>query len=187
MQVEIPLRAPRGSVVRIANDAEPVPAVSMITSTTVEELRRDQGENPLPAQPTGKPTVLVVEDHPEMRRFIAETLSTDYRVIAASDGVEGLAGFIAEKPDLVVTDLMMPKLGGDEFVKHLRAHHTLPQPPVLVLSAKADDTLRLRLLADSVQDYLVKPFSATELQARVRTWRNQANERSAPARTRQSE
>ena len=62
----------------------------------------------------------------------------------------------------------MPKLGGDEFVKRLRAHHSLPQPPVLVLSAKADDMLRVRLLAESVQDYLVKPFSAAELQARVR-------------------
>jgi PAS domain S-box-containing protein len=112
--------------------------------------------------------VLVVEDHPEMRRFIAETLSSDYRVITARDGVEGLARAIAEMPDLVVTDLMMPKLGGDEFVKHLRAHHRLPQPPVLVLSAKADDTLRLRLLAESVQDYLVKPFSAAELRVRVR-------------------
>ena len=168
VQVEIPLRAPRGSVVRIASDAESVSAVSMITSTTVEELRRDQVQNPLPAQAAGNPTVLVVEDHSEMRRFIAETLSSDYRVIAAADGVEGLAQAIAERPDLVVTDLMMPKMGGDEFVKHLRAHHSLPQPPVLVLSAKADDTLRLKLLAESVQDYLVKPFSAAELQARVR-------------------
>ena len=168
VQVEIPLRAPRGSVVRIASDAESVPAVSMITSTTVEELRRDQVQTPLPAQAAGNPTVLVVEDHSEMRRFIAETLSSDYRVITAADGVEGLAQAIAERPDLVVTDLMMPKLGGDEFVKHLRAHHSLPQPPVLVLSAKADDSLRLRLLAESVQDYLVKPFSAAELLVRVR-------------------
>ena len=168
VQVEIPLRAPRGSVVRIASDAESVSAVSMITSTTVEELRRDQVRNPLPAQAAGNPTVLVVEDHSEMRRFIAEILSSDYRVIQAADGVEGLAQAIAERPDLVVTDLMMPKMGGDEFVKHLRAHHSLPQPPVLVLSAKADDSLRLRLLAESVQDYLVKPFSAAELQARVR-------------------
>jgi PAS domain S-box-containing protein len=140
----------------------------MIASTTVEELRHDHGQNPEPAQPSGKPTVLVVEDHPEMRRFIAETLSIDYRVIQAQDGVEGLARAIAERPDLVVTDLMMPKLGGDEFVKHLRAHHSLPQPPVLVLSAKADDTLRLRLLAESVQDYLVKPFSAAELRVTMR-------------------
>jgi PAS domain S-box-containing protein len=168
VQVEIPLLAPEGSVVRSVNDTEPLPAVSMITSTTVEELRRDQMQNPVPAQPGGRPTVLVVEDHPEMRRFIAETLSRDYRVITAPDGLEGLARAIAERPDLVVTDLMMPKLGGDEFVKHLRAHRSLPQPPILVLSAKADGSLRLKLLAESVQDYLVKPFAADELRVRVR-------------------
>jgi PAS domain S-box-containing protein len=168
VQVEIPLRAPLGSVVRTASDTESVSAISMITSSTVEELRRDQVQNPLPAKAAGAPTVLVVEDHPEMRRFVAETLSSDYRVIAAADGVEGLAQAIAERPDLVVTDLMMPKMGGDEFVKHLRAYQSMPQPPVLVLSAKADDSLRLRLLAESVQDYLVKPFSAAELLVRVR-------------------
>jgi PAS domain S-box-containing protein len=168
VQVEIPLRAPRGSVVRIASESEAAPAVSMIASTAVEELKRDQGQNQESVQAAGRPTVLVVEDRPEMRRFIAETLSSDYRVITAADGVEGLARAIAEETDLVVTDLMMPKLGGDEFAKHLRAHHSLPQPPVLVLSAKADDTLRLRLLAESVQNYLIKPFSAAELGVRVR-------------------
>ena len=99
---------------------------------------------------------------------LRESLSSDYRVIEAADGVEGLAKAIAEKPDLVITDLMMPKLGGDELVRRLRAHHRLPQPPVLVLSAKADDALRLKLLAETVQDYLVKPFSAVELRVRVR-------------------
>ena len=98
MQVKIPLRAPRDSVVRIASDAESVSTDSMITNTTVEELRRDQMQNPLPAHAAGSPTVLVVEDHSEMRRFIAETLSSDYRVITAADGVEGLAQAIAERP-----------------------------------------------------------------------------------------
>ena len=168
VQIELPLRAPRGSVVRVSRDAESISTVSLVTSTTVEELRLDHVQSSLPAQSTDSPTVLVVEDNPEMRRFIAETLSSGYRVIEAADGIEGLAKAIAEKPDLVVTDLMMPKLGGDEFVKRLRTHHRLPQPPVLVLSAKADDTVRLKLLAESVQDYLVKPFSAAELRARVR-------------------
>ena len=167
VKIEIPLRAPRGSAVRVPTDGESVSHVSRVTSTTVEELRRDQVQSPLPADAADSPTVLVVEDHSEMRRFIAETLSSGYRVIEAADGVEGLAKAIAEKPDLVVTDIMMPKLGGDEFVKRLRAHHRLPQPPVLVLSAKADDALRLKLLAESVQDYLVKPFSAAELRVRV--------------------
>jgi len=68
----------------------------------------------------------------------------------------------------VVTDLMMPKLGGDELVRRMRANKELTQLPVLVLSARADDELRLKLLAELVQDYLVKPFSAGELRARVR-------------------
>jgi DNA-binding response OmpR family regulator len=103
-----------------------------------------------------------------MRRFIAEVLSSEYRVVTAADGLEGLSSVAVERPDLVVTDLMMPKLGGDELVRRMRANKELTQLPVLVLSARADDELRLKLLAKSVQDYLVKPFSAGELRARVR-------------------
>ena len=95
-------------------------------------------------------------------------LGADCSVATAADGEEALALAIADPPDLIVTDLMMPKLGGDRLVTELRRHAALLQVPVLVLSAKADEELRVKLLAELVQDYLTKPFSAHELRARAR-------------------
>ena len=167
-QLEIPLRAPQGSIVRKLVEAGPPTTRAMAASTTVEELRSGDTQEVQTWGEVGKPKVLVVEDHPEMRRFIAEVLSNEFRVIIAADGLEGLSMAAAETPDLVVTDLMMPKLGGDQFVQQMRVLEALKQLPVLVLSAKADETLRLQMLAELAQDYLVKPFSSAELLARVR-------------------
>ena len=167
VQVNVPLRAPEGSSVRTLAEPESAPTPGIAITGAVEELRSSENQTLTSGDP-GKTKILVIEDHPEMRRFIAEVLSSEYRVVTAADGLEGLSSVAAERPDLVVTDLMMPKLGGDELVRRMRANKELTQLPVLVLSARADDELRLKLLAESVQDYLVKPFSAGELRARVR-------------------
>ncbi len=116
----------------------------------------------------GRPRIMVVEDNAEMRRFITRILGNEYHIIPAADGEEAVARAAAEVPDLVVTDLMMPKMGGDRLVAEMRARPSLAQVPVIVLSAKADEELRVKLLSESVQDYVVKPFSAQELRARVR-------------------
>lgn len=167
IQVEIPLRAPQGSMVRAVAESGAESGSSIAVSGTVEELRSGESRTRVWGK-LGNPKVLVAEDNPGMGRFIAEVLSSDYRVITASDGLEALSMALAEMPDVIVTDLMMSKLGGDQFVKQMRAHEDLAQRPVLVLSAKADETLRLGLLSELAQDYLVKPFSAAELRARVR-------------------
>ena len=167
VQVKAPLRAPEGSFVRTLNEAESAPTAGIAIVGAVEELRPGDDQVPVSGA-EGKAKILVIEDHPEMRRFIAEVLSSEYHVITAADGLEGLSSVAVERPDLVVTDLMMPKLGGDEVVRRMRTNKNLMQLPVLVLSARADDELRLKLLAELAQDYLVKPFSAGELRARVR-------------------
>ncbi len=113
-----------------------------------------------------RPLVLVAEDDAEMRRFMIDVLGDEYRIAAAVDGVQALANALAEPPDLVISDLMMP--GGDQLVSAMRACPLLANVPVLVLSVKADEVLRLKLLAKSIQDYVTKPFSANELRARVR-------------------
>ena len=167
VQVDVPSRAPEGSSVRTLAEPESALTAGIAISGTVEELQSTENQI-LSSGDASKTKILVIEDHPEMRRFIAEVLSSEYRVVTSADGLEGLSSVAAERPDLVVTDLMMPKLGGDELVRRMRANKELTQVPVLVLSARADDELRLKLLAELVQDYLVKPFSAGELRARVR-------------------
>ncbi len=171
-QVEIPLRAPQGTPVREARDPGEVRVQALGGGSgldgVLEELRRvDLGPEPEPAAPDHRPTALVVEDNPELRRFIRQGLSDRFRVVTAADGAEGLEAARVHRPDVIVSDIMMPRMSGDQMAAALREDPRLIDVPVLILSAKADDALRLRLLRGTVQDYLVKPFSAEELGARA--------------------
>lgn len=167
-QVEIPLHAPQGAYVRdVLENALPDTLPMPWRVIPVGPQATETGAGTAVAR-DGRPTVLVVEDNTDMRHFIADVLAADYRVVAAADGAQALARALAEPPDLVVTDLMLPRLGGDQLVARMRSEPSLAAVPVLVLSAKGDEALRARLLEESVQDYVTKPFSAHELRARVR-------------------
>ncbi|MEY2632083.1 MAG: hypothetical protein RIR00_737, partial [Pseudomonadota bacterium] len=175
-QVEIPLRAPQGAFVREArgprDPAAPEPAGRVI-----------RGSGPGLGIETGfgvgyglgvadwradLPTVLVAEDNPDLRLFLHDVLTDEYNVRLAEDGESALALALADPPDLIITDLMMPRFDGEQFVRALRRNSEFPHVPVLVLSSRADDALREKLLEELVQDYLTKPFSPQELRARVR-------------------
>jgi signal transduction histidine kinase len=118
-------------------------------------------------QETAKPLVLVIEDNPEMNRFITGTLGTEYRTATALNGQEGLEQAIALHPDLILSDVMMPQMSGDQFVHQLRTYPEVDTTPVILVTAMADDELRVQLLRKGAQDYLMKPFSVEELRARV--------------------
>jgi signal transduction histidine kinase len=121
-----------------------------------------------PSAETGAALVLVVEDNPDMSRFIVETLAPTYRTATARDGREGLETARTLRPDLIISDMMMPGMSGEQLVHAVRAHPDLDSVPIVMLTAKADDELRVHLLAAGAQDYLIKPFAAAELRARVR-------------------
>ncbi|HYE73930.1 MAG TPA: ATP-binding protein [Blastocatellia bacterium] len=118
-------------------------------------------------QQLDQPLVLVVEDHQEMNRFIVETLESNYRVVNAFDGRSGLQQAIRLKPDLILSDVMMPGMSGDQLLKAVRERPELDSVPFVMLTAKADDDLRIKSLREGAQDYLMKPFSIEELRARV--------------------
>ena len=124
---------------------------------------------PIPAlyQGGSQGLVLVVEDHPEMNRFLCDCLARDYRVASAFDGRQGLEKALELRPDLILCDVMLPVMSGDVLVRELRTHPELEGSPILVLTAKADEELRVSLLREGAQDVLTKPFAAEELQARV--------------------
>ena len=103
-----------------------------------------------------------------IRRFITGCLSRDYRVISPSDGRDGLEKALRFHPALVVTDIMMPNVSGDEMIAEMRKLPELQSTPILLLSAKADEDLMVRLLDEGAQDFIVKPFSEKDLQVRVR-------------------
>lgn len=123
--------------------------------------------NQIEATEDSRPLVLVIEDHQEMARFLATILAQEYHVIVAEDGQAGLVKALTLQPDLILCDLMMPRMSGEQFIVQARTHHALDATPLMVLSARTDDALRVQLLRGGVQEYLVKPFFPEEL--RVRT------------------
>ena len=111
-------------------------------------------------------TVLVVEDDPTTTDFVTRYLRHDgHKVLSAADGEEGLRLARERKPDLIVLDLMLPKLDGAEVCKALRAESDVP---IVMLTARVDEEDRLRGLNAGADDYVAKPFSPRELAARVR-------------------
>lgn len=114
------------------------------------------------------PTVLVVEDNPEVAGYVRKHLAPRFRIVEARDGVEAVARAREELPDVVVSDVMMPRMDGLELVAALRGDRDLAYIPVLLLTARADQADRLRALELGAADYLTKPFDVSELEARVR-------------------
>lgn len=172
-QVELPTHAPAGHTVCLPQAAAAeADELGAIVKGTLEELRPVAPARSAARQGTtthaGRPTVLVVEDNHELNRFIVETLSTEFDVASACNGEEGLAQIKELRPDLVVTDIMMPKVSGDQMIAAMRSNPEFDRIPVIVLSAKADDELRVRLLERGAQDHVTKPFSGVELMTRVR-------------------
>jgi PAS domain S-box-containing protein len=129
--------------------------------------RTESRKAPDPSSGT-RPRILVVEDNPDMNRFIVQCLDRDYDVVPAFDGREGLQKALEFRPLLVVSDIMMPHVSGVEMVAAMRERAELEAIPIILLSAKADEELMVKLLDDGVRDYVVKPFTERELVVRVR-------------------
>ncbi|MBI1946416.1 MAG: response regulator [Deltaproteobacteria bacterium] len=111
--------------------------------------------------------VLVVEDSESTNHIVSLALGRDFRVVSAFDGVEGLSKALELAPDLILTDLAMPGLSGDELIRAVREVRALDAVPIVILSGALDEQRRDDLLRDGAQDYLTKPFSIDELRARV--------------------
>jgi PAS domain S-box-containing protein len=161
--VELPCTAPAGTKVAARGELDVVARAQQL----VEELGQPLDHGNAIVGPIDAPLVLVVEDNPDMSRFVVEGLAEHYRVARALDGERGLRLALELRPDLVISDIMLPGMGGDALLRALRSHPELDRTLVILASARADDALRLRLLGGGAQDYLTKPFSLEELRVRV--------------------
>ena len=116
-----------------------------------------------------KPTVLVAEDESALVTLLRYNLEREgYRVLEARDGEEALLVAAEEKPDLVVLDWMLPQLSGIEVCRRLRGRQETRNVPIIMLTARGEESDRIRGLDTGADDYLTKPFSMTELLARLR-------------------
>jgi signal transduction histidine kinase len=129
-----------------------------------------------------RPRVLVVDDNADMREYLRSLLEGAYTVETAADGEDALRAARARRPDLVLSDVMMPKLDGFELLRAFRGDARLRTVPFALLSARAGEEARLEGLDAGADDYLVKPFGARELLARVRVHVEMARIREEAAR-----
>ena len=111
--------------------------------------------------------ILVADDNADMRDYVTRLLSARWTVRATADGLQALDAARARPPDLIISDIMMPGLDGFELLARLRADPRTGTIPIILLSARAGEESRIEGLEAGADDYLVKPFSARELMARV--------------------
>ncbi|MGE5193166.1 MAG: ATP-binding protein, partial [Deltaproteobacteria bacterium] len=121
------------------------------------------------ALPADAPRLLVADDTPEMRGLIAEILADHYRITTVCDGAEAWEAARRDPPDLIISDVMMPRVDGYELCRRIKEDPATAAIPFVMLTAKADLTMKIEGLNRGADDYLMKPFSPEELRARMRS------------------
>lgn len=164
-KVQIPIYAP----IQIEKTEQSVKTEEFVPAlmSSINELKRDTIETKELTNSHNRSKVLIVEDNAEMRQYIFNTLCDDFNLSVAVDGKQGLEKAILEKPDIIVTDIMMPVMSGDQMLKELKKIPELSGTYILFLSAKSDQNFRIKLLQEGAHDYLIKPFTPEELNVKV--------------------
>ncbi|MDJ1504235.1 ATP-binding protein [Xanthocytophaga agilis] len=120
-----------------------------------------------PTAETYKNQILLADDNADMRDYVQRLLSDQFTVITATNGEDALYKMLQFRPELLISDIMMPKMDGFELLKCIRNHPDIKNTPVIFLSARAGEEAKVEGLNAGADDYLVKPFSAKELLVRV--------------------
>ena len=134
-----------------------------------------------PADARSRPRLLIAEDSTDMARYLADVLADSYQVESVPDGLQALAAARARRPDLLLTDVMMPGLDGFALVAEIRSDPELRDLPVVMLSARAGQEAAVRGLERGADDYVVKPFDLGDLRARLASNLRRASDRSLDA------
>lgn len=137
--------------------------MSLAEQDSIEEV----GQQTQITDDSSKPSVLVIEDNPDMRQYITTSISDDYQVLTANDGEAGLKLAIDEVPDLIISDIMMPKMDGYQTANAIRNNEITSHIPIILLTARGDRESRLKGWYERADEYLTKPFDVEELEIRL--------------------
>jgi signal transduction histidine kinase/DNA-binding response OmpR family regulator len=156
------------------DDTTSDPGLNLIAPSMVEDDKSDliSDEN--------SPVILLVEDHEELRTFMIQTLNKKYRILSAAEGHKGLDVALEKVPNLIITDLMMPKMDGYQLTNNLKRDIRTSHIPVIILTAKTDMDSKIQGIETGADAYLGKPFDQRELFALIENLlatRNQLRER----------
>lgn len=138
-----------------------------LPATHGAQVESTSPDEPATAKSNERATVLVVDDEPDMRRYLVDLLSREYRVLKASDGRQGLALAQSRRPNLMVLDLMLPEIDGLEICRRIKESPETRSTRIVLLTARADETTKLTALENGADDFLTKPFSGIEVQTRL--------------------
>ena len=112
-------------------------------------------------------TLLIVEDNADMRSYMSENLESNYKIIEAENGEEGIQQSLKYSPDIIISDVMMPKMDGFQFCSEIKKDERTSHIPVILLTAKASGESKIKGLETGADDYLTKPFDTRELKVRI--------------------
>jgi signal transduction histidine kinase/ligand-binding sensor domain-containing protein/AraC-like DNA-binding protein len=155
--IKEPAEIQPGKVLPGQTALHPASFVAGEVSQTVDKIPADE-----------RKIILIVEDNADVRGYIREQLEKDYRVAEAAHGEDGIYMARKDIPDLIISDVMMPKMDGYRFCKEIRKDEKTSHIPIIMLTARAGLEDKIEGLETGADDYLIKPFSAKELQVRVK-------------------
>ena len=164
-QIELPYQSPSEEVLVLESPS------GLIRQESFAELnlcRIETSRSHLPAVSLSAQTILVVDDNPQIRDLLVGLLSVEYLVVTAENGLQALEELERQIPDLIISDVMMPHIDGQELCRRVKARRDTAQVPFILLTARSKTSMKIEGLDCGAEDYVCKPFEDAELLARVR-------------------
>jgi signal transduction histidine kinase/ligand-binding sensor domain-containing protein/DNA-binding response OmpR family regulator len=146
--------------------------VDLLNMALLQGMEQDEEKQTQPAVLMDKksklPIILIVEDHYDMRKFLADELSSEYQIVEASDGAKGVNVALEKIPDLIITDLMMPFVDGLSLINTLKKDKHTSHIPIILITAKGTEESRTEGYETGADSYITKPFQSQLLKARIK-------------------